>query len=303
MAFPLLSLPAINFDYPILQAMKQSTTIADVKAILGKNSIEGKTIGFVPTMGALHEGHLTLIRRAKQENDVCVSSVFVNPTQFNNKEDLARYPRNLAMDAAMLESNGCDLLFAPAVAEMYPEGEKEMLNLEFGMLDKVMEGKFRPGHFNGVATIVHKLFEIIRPGTAYFGKKDYQQLAIVRAMARMLNLPVEIVGCETVRESDGLAMSSRNTRLTEEERRLAPTIYHVLKQIRSQAGKARVRDLESWAVNEIGKHKAFRVEYLEIGDKDSLLPLENWTSPDHAVAFAAVFLGDVRLIDNLELFS
>jgi pantoate--beta-alanine ligase len=186
---------------------------------------------------------------------------------------------------------------------MYAEGEQEMLNLEFGMLDKVMEGKFRPGHFNGVATIVHKLFDIIRPHKAYFGKKDYQQLAIIRAMVRMLNLPVEIVGCETVREPDGLAMSSRNTRLTEEERQLASTIYHVLKQIRNQAGQAQVRDLESWAVNEIGRHKAFRVEYLEIGHKDSLLPVEDWTSADQAVVFAAVFLGDVRLIDNLELFS
>ena len=283
--------------------MKLLSKIADVKKILGKIIQDGNTIGFVPTMGALHEGHLSLIKQAKAETDLVVSSIFVNPTQFNNKEDLAKYPRDLARDSAMLETSGCDFLFAPEVTEMYPDGEKEILNLEFGMLDKVMEGKFRPGHFQGVATIVNKLFDIVKPSKAYFGKKDYQQLSIIRAMVMKLNLPVVIIGCETVRETDGLAMSSRNVRLTQEERQLAPTIYHTLKQVRNQAGMIPVRDLESRAINEITKHKAFRVEYLEIGHKDSLLQLENWDLHHPAVVFTAVFLGDVRLIDNLELFS
>ncbi|MEI6435384.1 MAG: pantoate--beta-alanine ligase [Bacteroidota bacterium] len=283
--------------------MKQFTNIAETKAAIGSLIYEGKTIGFVPTMGALHEGHLTLIRRAKLENDIVVCSIFVNPTQFNNKDDLFKYPRNIARDARMLEANGCDIVFAPEVAEMYPNGEKELLNLKFGKLDKVMEGKFRPGHFQGVATIVNKLFEIVKPTKAYFGKKDYQQLAIIREMVNQLNSKVEIVGCETVREPDGFAMSSRNMQLTIAERQLAPTIFKVLQQVKQKAGVRPVKDLKSWAIRQFGQHPEFRVEYFEISHRDSLMPIDNWRSKDQAVALVAVFIGDVRLIDNLELFS
>ncbi|MCX6277772.1 MAG: pantoate--beta-alanine ligase [Bacteroidetes bacterium] len=283
--------------------MKQFANIAETKAAIGSLIYEGMTIGFVPTMGALHDGHLTLIRRAKLENDMVVCSIFVNPTQFNNKDDLFKYPRNIANDARMLEANGCGILFAPEVAEMYPNGEKELLNLKFGKLDKVMEGKFRPGHFQGVATIVNKLFEIVKPVKAYFGKKDFQQLAIIREMVKQLNSKVEIVGCETVREPDGFAMSSRNMQLTIAERQLAPIIFKVLQQVKQKAGVRPVKDLKSWAIRQFGQHPELRVEYFEICHRDSLMPLDNWRSKDQAVALVAVFIGDVRLIDNLELFS
>jgi pantoate--beta-alanine ligase len=283
--------------------MKQFSTIADTKTSLEAAIREGKQIGFIPTMGALHEGHLMLIRRAKQENDLVVSSVFVNPTQFNNKEDLEKYPRNLTSDAKMLEENGCDLLFAPDVLEMYPAGENDLLNIDFGPLGKVMEGKFRPGHFQGVATIVHRLFDVVEPNRAYFGKKDYQQLAVICTMVNKMNLPVEIVGCETVRETDGLAMSSRNLRLTPPERAIAPKIYAVLKNVKQMAGSMPVRELQQWAVDQIAQNPEFKLEYFEIGDKNSLMPLENWNYKEDSVAFIAVFLGAVRLIDNLELFS
>jgi pantoate--beta-alanine ligase len=282
--------------------MKQFATIKETQEYLRKQRAGGKRTGFVPTMGALHEGHLTLVRRSVEENDITVSSIFVNPIQFNNPEDLKKYPRNLDRDAKMLVECGCDVLFAPEAAEMYPEGEQAGIGVEFGMLDKVMEGKFRPGHFRGVAIVVKKLFDIVQPDRAYFGKKDFQQLAIIRHMVKTLALPVEIVGCETVREPDGLAMSSRNMRLTIAERSLAPQIFEVLSKLKSRAGKLPVRELKEWATKKIQEHPEMRVEYLEIGDRDSLMPLENWAHRERAMAFTAVFLGDVRLIDNVELF-
>jgi pantoate--beta-alanine ligase len=263
----------------------------------------GLTIGFIPTMGALHEGHLNLVKRSKLENNLTVCSIFVNPIQFNNKGDLAKYPRNLSLDSKLLEEAGCDVLFAPETSEMYPDGEPVKQDLDFGLLDKVMEGRFRPGHFNGVAIVVKKLFDIVHPTRAYFGKKDFQQLAIVRYMVEKLELPLEIIPCETIREADGLAMSSRNSRLTIAERDLAPKIYQVLVSVREKAGKLPVGELKEWATKSIQENKEFQVEYFEIGDKKSLMPIDNWKNKDHAVAFVAVFLGDVRLIDNIELFS
>jgi pantoate--beta-alanine ligase len=282
--------------------MKQFATIIETKDYLQGKAAQGMRIGFVPTMGALHEGHLTLIRRSVAENDLTVCSIFVNPIQFNNREDLKKYPRNLSRDAKMLRESGCDVLFAPDTAEMYPEGEAVVMDVEFGLLDKLMEGKFRPGHFKGVAIVVKKLFDIVQPSRAYFGKKDFQQLAIIRHMVKTLALPVEIVPCETVREPDGLAMSSRNMRLTIAERSIAPGIYGVLLKVKDRVGKIPVRELKDWAVKKIQESPEMRVEYFEIGDRDTLMPLENWNHRDRAVAFVAVFLGDVRLIDNVELF-
>lgn len=279
------------------------STIKETRSWLDQVRSDGKTIGFVPTMGALHEGHLNLVRRAKQENDICVGSVFVNPTQFNNKEDLEKYPRNLARDAGMLEENGCDLLFAPEVEEMYPDGGKNLLQLDFGPLGEVMEGKFRPGHFKGVATVVHKLFSITRPSQAYFGKKDYQQLAIIREMVRQMNLPVKIVPCETIREADGLAMSSRNQRLNPHERTLAPLIFQVLNSIRENQHKKPLTELISNGVATIEAHPGFSVEYLEAGHRDTLQPIDSLNFSNDGVLFIAAHLGKVRLIDNLELFS
>lgn len=283
--------------------MKQFSTISDLRYFLASGHKKGVSVGFVPTMGALHEGHLTLIRRSKAENNLTVCSIFVNPIQFNNPEDLEKYPRTLSRDAKLLEENGCDVLFAPDNAEMYPPEKKEPFGLEFGMLDKVMEGKFRPGHFKGVAIVVKKLLNIVQPTRAYFGKKDFQQLTIIQNMVHQLALPVIIVPCETVREKDGLAMSSRNMRLTIAEREIAPTIYQILCKAKEKTGKLPVRELKEWAIKKIQENHLMRVEYFEIGDKETLMPLETWNFKNRAVAFTAVFLGDVRLIDNIELFS
>ena len=283
--------------------MKIFTNIAETVSCLKNQREQGMTIGFVPTMGALHEGHLTLVRRSKQENGLTVCSIFVNPIQFNNREDLEKYPRTPGRDAKLLEEAGCDVIFSPEASEMYPEGETGSLSLNFGMLDKIMEGKFRPGHFNGVAIVVKKLFGIIQPANAYFGKKDYQQLAVIKHMVEALAIPVNVVSCETIREADGLAMSSRNTRLTIAERNIAPKIYQVLISVKNKAGKFPVHELKDWAARELQENPDFRLEYFEIGDKETLLPVDNWHHKDRAVAFVAVFLGDVRLIDNIELFS
>lgn len=282
--------------------MKQLSTLREMERFITPLTEKGTSIGFVPTMGALHEGHLSLIRRAKAENQLTLCSVFVNPIQFNNPEDLDKYPRTLSTDVKMLEKAGCDVLFSPLAEEMYPQGTTESLELDWGMLDKVMEGKFRPGHFKGVAIVVKKLFSITHPTRAYFGKKDYQQLAVIRSMVKQLRLPVAIIPCDTVREPDGLAMSSRNMRLSIAERQVAPVIYEVLCRVREKAGKMPVKELREWAIRKIQEHPSIRVEYFEIGDKETLMPLENWSLKSRAVAFTAVFLGDVRLIDNLELF-
>jgi pantoate--beta-alanine ligase len=282
--------------------MKQYTLISEVKRELRKKKQPGNPVGFVPTMGALHQGHLELIRQSKAENTITVCSIFVNPIQFNNKKDLEKYPRNLHQDLKMLEDAGCDIVFTPEVGEMYPDGTTEAIHFPLGQLEKVMEGRFRPGHFQGVATVVKKLFDIIEPTRAYFGKKDYQQLIVIKELVSRLGIPVEIIACPTVREPDGLAMSSRNLRLTIGERQLAPLIYQVLCGIKEKAGKKSVTELRKWAIKKIEKNPAFRVEYFEIADTRSMVPIERWEKREHAVACTAVYLGDVRLIDNIELF-
>ena len=299
-AWSLESDPSVVFK---MKPMKQFSKIIEIQEYLCSQSDIGKRIGFVPTMGALHQGHLALMNRSKTENDLTVCSIFVNPIQFNNQEDLAKYPRTLASDIKMLEDIGCDVLFVPDTLEMYPENETYIFDLEFGTLDKGLEGKFRPGHFKGVAIVVKKLFDIIKPARAYFGKKDFQQLAIIRYMSKTLQIPVDIIPCATVREPDGLAMSSRNMRLTIAERTIAPKIFQILSKVKTKAGKMPVQELKEWAIKKIEENPAFRVEYFEISDKDSLMPLKNWNQKAQAVALTAVFLGDVRLIDNIELFS
>ena len=227
----------------------------------------------------------------------------MNPIQFNNQDDLAKYPRNLVLDARLLRNNGCDMLFSPEVEEMYPDGKTGNHDIEFGMLDKVMEGKFRPGHCKGVVIVVRKLFGIISPSNAYFGKKDYQQLMVITRMKEILGLPVNIIGCETVREDDGLAMSSRNLRMTIGERQVARRIFEVLCKVREKGSKTPVWELRDWAIKKIQEDSRFRVEYFEIADRETLMPVENWGQKTQAVALTAVYLGDVRLIDNVELFS
>jgi len=279
------------------------TRISDTQKQLKAIRKKKKTIGFIATMGALHEGHLELIRRSKNENDITVCSIFVNPIQFNNTNDLRDYPRIREYDHKLLIKEGIDLLFAPEAEEMYPPEEKQELDLNLGRLDKVMEGKHRPGHFRGVAIVVKRLFDIIEPTRAYFGKKDFQQLTIIQHMVQTLHIPVEIVACETVREPDGLAMSSRNLRLTIGERQLAPKIYDVLMYTKANAGSVPVQKLQLISLKRLLEVPGFRVEYFEIVNKQTLLPVDTWDDPEEIIACTAINLGDIRLIDNMELFS
>ncbi|MBC7124672.1 MAG: pantoate--beta-alanine ligase [Bacteroidales bacterium] len=258
---------------------------------------EGKSVGFVPTMGALHKGHVSLVERSVAENDITVVSIFVNPTQFNDKNDLKNYPRMPEKDIAMLEAAGVNVVFMPTESEIYPEPDTRVF--DFGMLDKVMEGKFRPGHFNGVAQVVSKLFDIVEPHRAYFGQKDYQQLAIIRAMVRMLGYRIEIVGCPIVREPDGLAMSSRNLLLTPEHRKSAPLIYQTLAEARNKTNELSVKEMIDWVVNRINSDPNLKVEYFELADADSLLPVQGWDHPNGIVGCIAVWAGNIRLIDNM----
>jgi pantoate--beta-alanine ligase len=281
--------------------MKVITTIASLNEVLTPYRFSGASIGFVPTMGALHEGHATLVRQCVAENKVCVVSIFVNPTQFNNKEDLRLYPRTLETDFELLKQLGATFVFVPSEEEVYPETDTRVF--DFGELDKVMEGRFRPGHFNGVAQVVSKLFEIVKPDVAYFGEKDFQQLAIVRAMVKQLNLPVHIVGIPIVREPSGLAMSSRNQRLSEAEKTNAAEIYRALKESVTMTDTHTPAQTTQFVINKINNVLGLRIEYYEIVDGNSLQSIFSWKDSDYMVGCIAVFCGDVRLIDNMEYFS
>lgn len=272
-------------------------TVSHLEALLRQLRGEGKTIGFVPTMGALHAGHLRLVKLCASENDVCVVSIFVNPTQFNNKEDLQRYPRNLEEDSQLLTQVDADVLFAPSVEEIYPEPDSRLF--DFGLLDKVMEGRYRPGHFNGVAQVVSKLFAFTKPDRAYFGEKDFQQLAIIQAMVKQLRLPVQIVPVPIVRESDGLAMSSRNQLLTEQQRIEAANIYRVLNESRALVETTTPDKLTDWVIDRVNEVSELQVEYFEIVDGESLQLVSSWEHADSVVGCIAVFCGAVRLIDNI----
>lgn len=272
-------------------------TISRLEEALQSYRREGKTIGFVATMGALHEGHAALVKECVANNDLCVVSLFVNPTQFNNKEDLQLYPRTPEEDSRLLESIGADILFAPPEEEMYPEPDNRVF--DFGLLDKVMEGRFRPGHFNGVAQIVSKLFTIIRPDKAYFGEKDFQQLVIIREMVKQLQLPVTIVAVPIVREPGGLAMSSRNTRLTEQEKINAAQIYRVLRESSQMTDTMTPARLTDWVIAQINRVPGLSVEYFAIVDGDSLQSISSWDDAGHIVGCIAVYCGAVRLIDNI----
>ncbi len=258
----------------------------------------GKTIGLVPTMGALHEGHASLVRRSVSENNVTFVSVFVNPTQFNNKEDLEKYPRDLNRDAELLESLGVDFVFAPTPEEMYsPEEMNDTFQFDFGGLDAVMEGKHRPGHFNGVVQIVSKLFTLMQPTRAYFGEKDFQQLAIIRRMTHLMAFPVQIIGCPIVREPSGLALSSRNERLSAEEKSTALAISRALFESRQLTQSQSVAQVQSWVIEQINRTEGLTVEYYEIVDQTTLQPATDFS---HAIGCVTVYCGPVRLIDNIK---
>jgi len=277
--------------------MKTYKTKSDLVHALDIHRDKDKSIGFVPTMGALHDGHISLVKMARERNDVVVVSIFVNPIQFNNPEDLKKYPRTFEEDAKLLEKNGVDYIFNPETEEMYPEKVKE--KYDFGSLEEVLEGAFRPGHFNGVGVVVKRLFDIVKPHQAYFGKKDFQQLAIIKKLVEIENIPVEIVPGETKREKDGLAMSSRNVRLTELERTIAPQIYANLQYIKVNKTDKTPRELEEAARANLSSN--FDVEYFKICDGHSLQSISSWDETNYPVALVAAHLGKVRLIDNLEL--
>ena len=283
-------------------------TIQAAKELLNLKRKEGSSIGFVPTMGALHHGHLSLIRRARAENNFVVCSIFVNPTQFTNKEDLEKYPRTFDADYKLLESEGCDMIFAPEVNEIYPNPNESATVYDLNGLDKPMEGVFRPGHFQGVCVIVHKLFNIINPTKAYFGEKDFQQLAIIRHMVKSLKIDVQIVGCSIVRNEDGLAMSSRNMRLSESELQVAPMIYKTLQQARFKIEtlpepKLTPLQLAQWISDKISSYPSLKPEYVDIVNKNTLQNIVDWTGNKDVIVCVAVFDGSVRLIDNIVLFS
>jgi pantoate--beta-alanine ligase len=277
--------------------MKIFRTIKEIRENLSLQKVSGKTIGFVPTMGALHKGHIALIENAKKENDITVCSIFINPIQFNNKEDYIKYPKSTESDILMLEKVNCDLLFLPEESEMYPDDKVN--NYDLGDLDKIMEGAFRPGHFNGVAVIVKKLFDIVEPDRAYFGKKDFQQLAIIKYFVKQYKIDIQIIGCETVRETDGLAMSSRNQRLTPEERDVAPLIYQTLMKARSEAGSKDIPTLKKLVEKEISNCTLMKLEYFDIVDAETLQIVHNIKNHKFVVGCIAVYLGNVRLIDNV----
>ena len=265
-----------------------------------KNIKGQQSIGFVPTMGALHEGHLSLIKKAKSQNEIVVVSIFVNPTQFDKKEDLTKYPRTLKNDIKLLKSVNCDILYAPTAEEIYQDNiQSESFN--FDGLEFEMEGKHRKGHFNGVGTIVKRLFELVNPDAAYFGEKDFQQLQIIKKLVSKHALPVKIIGCSIFREDDGLAMSSRNVRLSELHRKEAPFIYKTLQLARTQFHKKSIPQLSKWVENEFSKNKKLRLEYFEIANINNLKTAKRKSKNKQYRGFIAVFAGKVRLIDNIAL--
>ena len=279
-------------------------TIKETMDLLDLKKKEGLTIGLVPTMGALHLGHLSLIRRAKTENNFVVCSIFVNPVQFNNKEDLEKYPRTFDADFRLLEAEGCDMIFAPEVNDIYPNNNEPLTVYELNGLDKPMEGMFRPGHFQGVCVIVHKLFNIVNPTRAYFGEKDFQQLSIIRHITMKLKLNVKIVGCSIIRAQDGLALSSRNVRLSQSERQVAPIIYKTLQQAKTKAGiNLSPNQLKQWISDQISSYAPLKPEYVEVVDKNTLQPVNDWNGSKELIVCVAVYDGEVRLIDNIVLFS
>ncbi|VAW22007.1 Pantoate--beta-alanine ligase [hydrothermal vent metagenome] len=265
-----------------------------------KSLKKGTSIGFVPTMGALHKGHLSLIERAKKENDIVVVSIFVNPTQFDKKEDLINYPKTIDQDLTLLKKINCDIVFTPAAEEIYSNNIKSQL-FNFDGLEHQMEGKFREGHFDGVGTIVKYFFEIISPHKAYFGEKDFQQLQIIKKMVRKNHISTKIIGCPIYREEDGLAMSSRNSRLTKEHRKAAPFIYKTLKQVKNKFGTKNALEITKWVENEFKKEPLLRLEYFEIANEETLQPIKNKDFKQNYRAFIAIFADKIRLIDNISL--
>ncbi|MBE6205398.1 MAG: pantoate--beta-alanine ligase [Rikenellaceae bacterium] len=277
--------------------MKTFHKVSDLRQELAQ--LDARGIGFVPTMGALHAGHRSLVEKARKECQTVVVSVFVNPTQFNDKNDLKHYPRTPEADAAVLEAAGADYVLMPSVEEIYPEPDTRQF--DFGEVDKVMEGATRPGHFNGVAQVVSRLFDIVSPAKAYFGEKDFQQIAVIKAMVRQLGLKVEIVECPIIRDEDGLALSSRNTLLTPEHRAAAPHIYEVLSQCATKSAELSPAELTAWVTEEVEKNPLLKVIYFQAVDALSMQQVASWEESPRVQGCIAVQAGDIRLIDNVKI--
>ncbi|MCR4799649.1 MAG: pantoate--beta-alanine ligase [Bacteroidales bacterium] len=274
----------------------------EISAAVAELRRQNKTLGFVPTMGALHNGHLSLVKKSMSENDCTAVSIFVNPTQFNNKHDLQTYPRTVDADVKLLEETGADIAFVPSVETMYPEGLDNVTeSYDFGFIGQVMEGAARPGHFNGVGIVVHRLFDLVKPDRAYFGMKDFQQIAIIREMVRQCNINIEIIPCPIVREDDGLALSSRNTRLNEEQRRQAVQISQTLFKAVGLVGEKSVDEVKEFVISTVNSVPLLDVEYFEIVDGYSLQTISSWNEAEWVVGCITVNVGDVRLIDNITL--
>ncbi len=277
--------------------MQVINSIKELQKIISNLKHKGKIIGFVPTMGALHQGHLSLIRNSKKQCDVTVCSIFVNPTQFNDKDDYNKYPRNFDYDLKLLEQIQCDITFLPSEKEMYPEPDHR--EFEFGHIAELMEGAHRPGHFNGVAQIVSKLFEAVPANKAFFGQKDFQQYVIIKDMVRQLSLDIEIIPCPIVREESGLAMSSRNERLSVSERKIAASISKILTWSKESYPQYTVPELKKAVIDKFSKIKELDLEYFEIVEDKNLELITNWNTNQKIVACIAIFCGNVRLIDNI----
>lgn len=275
--------------------------VSDFQKYLNSLKSKGLQIGFAPTMGALHRGHISLVDRSRNECDITVVSIFVNPTQFNNTDDLTKYPRTPEKDIEMLAESGCDILFMPDASEIYPDGTTPSVKFNFGKLDRILEGVFRPGHFEGMAQVVHRLLEIVNPDCLYMGQKDFQQAAIVGKMLELMKSKTQLISCAIQREDDGLAMSSRNVRLTPEDRSKATLIYKVLQEALDMLGEHNPSEIQRFALSKLKTEPHFKIEYFEIIDGRTLLPIQLFEDTDYAVAVAAVWVGDVRLIDNMIL--
>ena len=274
----------------------------DLRKWVDAQSKKGNSIAFVPTMGALHAGHISLIDAASKENQVTISSIFVNPTQFNDLKDFEKYPITIEKDIETLEAAGCNVLFLPSVKEMYPEGIKPEMQYELGYIETILEGKFRPGHFQGVCMVVHRLLDIVQPDNLYLGQKDYQQCMVISKLVELINQQdtIKVNICPTLREKDGLAMSSRNMRLNEDERKLAAIIYRCLSYIKEHTGKQSVNDIKKQTQSML-EEAGLRVEYVEIAEAKHLSPITTWDEKEKAVALIAAFMNEVRLIDNMLL--
>jgi pantoate--beta-alanine ligase len=275
--------------------------VIDLQKYLNSLKNKGLHIGFIPTMGALHRGHVSLIDRSRSSCDITVASIFVNPTQFNDPKDLEKYPRPESRDIELLTEAGCHVLFMPSVEEIYPKGTAPSVKFNFGKLDKVLEGTFRPGHFDGMAQVVHRLLDIVKPDKLFMGQKDFQQQAIVASLIQQAKLSTELVTCPIIRDEDGLAMSSRNVRLTPEDRAVAPMIYKILQEAYDMVGEYSPSEIQKQVTAKLRAEPRFKLEYFEIVDGRTLLQIRLFEDTDYAVALTAVWAGDVRLIDNIVL--